>query len=1657
MGDGNWFRRDRRRTWGGFLARGQAKRKRASLGDRLQRRMTLEPLEDRNMLAVFVVTTLQDMNGGNPAFGGLRWALAQAAATEEADTIVFGDQAFASGLGGEQGPGTISLTGGALQITSQVSILGPGPRKLTVAQTRANQRVFNIDIDGDDIVPVQISGMTITGGNLTGTNDSQRGGAIFNRDALTMNEVVITGNSASRGGGGIFVETGSLRLTRSLVSNNSSNVGGGIMTGTDDDDDTPSTFIQDSTITGNRAFGGGKDEYPVGYGAGVFNRNGVLRVLRSTIVYNDAGESGKGGGIGSWGNQPPAPDEMDPPPPTVFTFISSSIVFGNTADDVSVVGPPTDDDPPQDLLPSVTSQGYNIFGVLEARVVPVQNDLPANTDPELMELGDYGGSTDVFMISDTSPALDAGTPMATEMEHEQRGRHFTRAFDYTQTGTPRADVGAVERQQGNFVVDELFDEQATEGQTSKLFQIVDVTLGTVTVFTYDTEGDFTIREALSFAQKNLEPAVITFSESLRNREYENDPHATPSPATINLRLGVLRINTPTVIQGPSTFILEIDVTQADPTPNNNAGDGSRVFLIDDGDATTDIRVEISDLTIMGGEINDALGGAGMLTREDVLLQNVTFKDNYTKFNGGAIVVKGGTLTVSGTTFKNNEAAINGGAVYVDNPTGKTVTFTNTTFSGNNASARGGAIFVNNGATVVEYSTVTLNSAGTTRGSGLWTTNTADAKITIRGSIVAGNQLNDVEFAPSATAKIISDGYNFVGAGNALANFNKPGDITGNTNPMLGPLMITGGQTETHRPLTGSPVIDKGNPAFAGTPAFDQRGPNFVRVFDGDLNGTARIDIGAYELQGSTFIVSTAVDELDGNYSSGDLSLREAIKLANENPLFDRIEFDPALVLLSPVFAIGATLGLNDSADMRITTSMEIIGPGSGLLALNGAGNSHALYPLAGPQRLFTIGDGSAATTINVKITGLEVRNFTTSGFGGAISSTENLTLEDLVFVNNSTLIYDPLLTGLVTGGLHGGAIYQDGASLTVNSSILSGNKTNDPSSDGGSLFAQNAQVTLYYTTFAGNGTLKGSSRGGAIALKNSTLSADQVTITGNSTTAGLADGGGVFLDNTPATFVESALANNFTLGSNARGGGIAVVGAGSVVSLDKNTVLSLNRTTGTGAMGGGAFVGGGTLEINNSNVTLNSTSGMNASGGGVAIGSGGTLRMTGAHVQLNTTAGSTAHGGGVAVLGGAATIRDSLLSGNKAQNGNAKGGGLYSDTAMSGSSITMLVNSTVSGNMAGLRGGGVFNADGRTTILHSTITNNSVPFFNAGSGVGSQGNSVTQTTVGSSIIAGNVGTTGAIPAATDVDVIDAPFTNSFTSSGYNVVGIGNALAKFNGLGDKTSITAPGLGPLANNGGPTFTHLPLAGSVAINNGNPSFSANAFTPPMTTDQRGTGFARVLGGRIDSGAVESNLSPYTADFDIDGRVTGTDFLMWQRGNGINSGATKAQGDANGDGRVNGLDLTAWRSQFGAGSAEAAALPAAEGGGGSGEAMLAAAVMAPAALGAASGGDSAPVASNSARRGAAIDAASLAGAGVPGATPHGRPASRPAQRHALRDAALDFAHAHRGARDALAALADDEAAPRRSHDGGDSGDACEDLSGEDAVFALLGAGLLT
>ncbi len=108
------------------------------------------------------------------------------------------------------------------------------------------------------------------------------------------------------------------------------------------------------------------------------------------------------------------------------------------------------------------------------------------------------------------------------------------------------------------------------------------------------DGDVSLRDALlaatPFETINFDPALTQFG-----------------PAVLNLKLGELRITKDVVIQGPGSALLTIDATGNDPTPNTDNGDGSRVFTVNNGSASSNIGVTLSGLNLTGG---DALQDGG---------------------------------------------------------------------------------------------------------------------------------------------------------------------------------------------------------------------------------------------------------------------------------------------------------------------------------------------------------------------------------------------------------------------------------------------------------------------------------------------------------------------------------------------------------------------------------------------------------------------------------------------------------------------------------------------------------------------------------------------------------------------------------------------------------------------------------------------------------------------------------------------------------------------------------------------------------------------------------------------------------------------------------------------------------------------------------------
>ena len=90
-----------------------------------------------------------------------------------------------------------------------------------------------------------------------------------------------------------------------------------------------------------------------------------------------------------------------------------------------------------------------------------------------------------------------------------------------------------------------------------------------------------------------------------------------------------------------------------------------------------------------------------------------------------------------------------------------------------------------------------------------------------------------------------------------------------------------------------------------------------------------------------------------------------------------------------------------------------------------------------------------------------------------------------------------------------------------------------------------------------------------------------------------------------------------------------------------------------------------------------------------------------------------------------------------------------------------------------------------------------------------------------------------------------------------------------GEGVQLDVTDPGLGPLADNGGPTQTHLPLSTSPAVDGGDPDYAGG-----LETDQRGE--SRIQGSAIDIGAVEADPTLPATGTEAEGALGAATLLL-------------------------------------------------------------------------------------------------------------------------------------------------------------------------------------
>jgi hypothetical protein len=392
-----------------------------------------------------------------------------------------------------------------------------------------------------------------------------------------------------------------------------------------------------------------------------------------------------------------------------------------------------------------------------------------------------------------------------------------------------------------------------------------------------------------------------------------------------------------------------------------------------------------------------------------------------------------------------------------------------------------------------------------------------------------------------------------------------------------------------------------------------------------------------------FVVTVSEDLDNGNTSAGDLSLREAIGLANSRAGADRITFadDVHRVTLRDALPI-------------VSDDLRLIGGGDVVLDANAS--------VEAPRRALDIrGDG-----IEASIEGLTITGGRHADGGGGIRSGRDVDLR----------VVDCEIEGNHAGlGAAGGGIWAAG-DLTLLRSRIDGNRAFG--GDGGGI-AVFGEAIVRGSTIEGNQ----GSRGGGIAAFGEAIVRGS-TIEGNATGGG---GGGIFAADGLTITNSDVLRNQTDAGTHyvfSSGGGIlvsgdlAVVGsrvagnsAGDGGGIAASGTATILRSTieGNGAFGfsggaGGGILATGDIHVGRSRIAGNAVGGGyygDAQGGGMAAQGDVTLSHARIVGNLAGADSGSATGGGIRALG-SVEADYSVVAGNRASGSGASGGGIFADT-----------------------------------------------------------------------------------------------------------------------------------------------------------------------------------------------------------------------------------------------------------------------------------------------------------------------------------------------------------------------------------------------------------
>ncbi len=726
---------------------------------------------------------------------------------------------------------TINLTGGCTYtLSSRLAINADGGNQLTINGNGAiltvsgARGIMGIAFGANAV----INSLTFRDGNADNFAgaDSDFAGAIMNTGTLTVNGSYFLNNHSVNLGGAIFNQ-GTLNVNGSTFSGNSSFYGGAI-----EGQGGPITIIN-STFTGNSVSGGGSG------GGAIDNTGDLLTIINSTF----SGNSGLAADV-------------------LFNGNGGSLLNSILASSGACMKP-------TGLAITVTNSYVN------GGTCGVSNGVNGNLTSGTLNLGSLTGFPPYFIPGSGSVAINAGSIALIPggVTTDQRGNPRNLG------GSP--DMGSIETGavlptitfSGGGIISEGGSTTFTVSRSGATTASILVNL-TITPTGITTPTDYTLSGGSISGQTGSVTVLIPAGSSFTTLTFNAlDDGASAEPLE-SLAVAVAANAAVYQLGGSTSATADISANGLVVTQSGDAGEGSlRQAILNansDGVDSTITFSGVSTVTLTTAELtlanNGALtmnGGAGVTVQRDsgasafriftvlpnanVTINTVTITNG--SASGGGGIYNEGTLTVNNSTVSGNSAA-DGGGIY----NAGTLTLNNSIVSSNSATAIGGGILNFVGTLTLNNSTVSGNSA--VGGGGIYNNDTLiNSTLYLYNSIVA----NSTSGGDCGGAGTITAQYSLIEDGSCVNGLSATPDANGN---ISGDPMLDAG----FMPQTGSPVIDRGNPASPlGAP------PACLAT---DFNGTARplgarCDMGAFESPFNAPVVTISAFDNTGAESGAD--------------------------------------------------------------------------------------------------------------------------------------------------------------------------------------------------------------------------------------------------------------------------------------------------------------------------------------------------------------------------------------------------------------------------------------------------------------------------------------------------------------------------------------------------------------------------------------------------------------------------------------------------------------------------------------------------------------------------------------------------------------------------------------------------------------------